>query len=769
MPDPPPDRATPSATGVGAERPRGDSRDKVLGAVRYADDLPFPGLLQARLVQSVYAHARIRSIDARAALAVPGVVAVLTARDLPTRDRDAQRLSEPLATSEAVFAGQPLALVVAETAEAAADGAELVVVDADPLEPVVDPAMAMGRSSVLARELPGGDAPEEGRAAEAEGDGPHEDAASGNVSGRTRHQVGDPEAAFEACEAVVEGHFETSWIYQGYLEPHSATAWVDPDGTLVVAAATQGTFFTRRELARLYGLSPAAVRVIGTPLGGSFGSKFLVLEPLVAGAALRLRRPVRLTLTRREDFSATNPAPGTTVDLRLGARDGKLAALTARVLLDAGAFDENAVDSLCAYLIAGPYHWPTFDIEALGVRTNRFGTGQYRGPGGPQMAFALESLVDELAERLGLDPVAFRLASLAEPGQPTVNGRIWQAHGMRACLAEVARSPLWARRGSLPPGEGIGLAIGYWGGATGPATAVCRLDPDGSLTVVTGIVDMSGVSTALALIAAETFGVGADHVRTVSLDTAGAPQSPDAGGSVATYAVGEAVRQAAAQARDQLLRYAAERLEIDPADLEIVAGIVRPIDAPDRGLSVASLAAALHDFGSGFPYVEGHASAVQTSRAPSAAAHLSHLRVDPQSGQVTLLEHLAIQDAGRAIDPALVRGQMVGATVQGIGWALWEALRHDPQGQLLSGTFLDYALPAAAGLPSIEARIVEVPAPDGPFGARGVGEAPIVPVPAAVANAIRHATGFAPRVLPITAARIWAAANGASSGRQGGA
>ncbi|MGH2467503.1 MAG: xanthine dehydrogenase family protein molybdopterin-binding subunit, partial [Candidatus Limnocylindrales bacterium] len=378
-------RATPSATGVGAERPRADSRDKVLGAIRYADDLPFPGLLQARLVQSVYAHARIRSIDAQAALAVPGVVAVLTARDLPIRDRDAQRLSEPLAASEAVFAGQPLALVVAETAEAAADAAELVVVDVDPLEPVVDAALAMGRSSVLARELPGGDAPEEGRAAEAEGDGPEGDGpddavASGNVSGRTRHQLGDPEASLEACEAVVEGHFETSWIYQGYLEPHSATAWIDPDGTLVVEAATQGTFYTRRELARLYGLSPAAVRVIGTPLGGSFGSKFLILEPLVAGAALRLRRPVRLTLTRREDFSATNPAPGTTIDLRLGARDGKLAALTARIVLDAGAFDESAVDSLCAYLIAGPYHWPTFDIEAFGVRTNRFGTGQYRGP-----------------------------------------------------------------------------------------------------------------------------------------------------------------------------------------------------------------------------------------------------------------------------------------------------------------------------------------------------------------------------------------------------
>ena len=756
-----------SATdGLGVARPRTDSNEKVRGTTRYAADVPMIGLLHARIVPSVYAHARIIGIDTSAALAVPGVVAVLTAADLPIIAADDMRMFEPLARGEVLFAGQPVALVVAETESAAADGAELVIVDLERLPVVVDLSAAMLVDSPLARLVPlvadndaeGGSAKAAHAAVGGEGAVLDVEDLSANVFNRKRYVAGDTAAELAASDVTVEGTFQTNWVYQAYIEPHAATAWVDPDGTLTVATATQGIFYVRKQLARIYGRPISKVRVQSMPLGGSFGSKILVVDPLVAGAALVLRRPVRLVLNRREDMAATNPAPGSLVRLRIGARaDGTLTGLDARLVFDAGAYTEWSIEGIAAVLIGGPYRWAAFDVRAYGVRTNRFGTGSYRGPGGPQAAFAIESLIDELAAKLGMDPIEFRRHNLAADGDAMIDGTPWPPLGHREVLDAVAAHPLWLGRGDLPPDEGVAVALGVWPGGKEPAAALCRLNSDGTLTVVTGVVDMSGTTSAFALIAAETFGLSVDAVDVVGLDTDGAPQSPMSGGSVVTYSAGRAIREAAADARQQLLAYAALKMEIDSADLEIVDGVVRPVGSPDRGQAITDLANELHDFGSGHPPVEGHASTVQTSLAPSTAAHLAHVRLDRETGEVTVLGFALAQDVGRALNPALVEGQMRGGAAQGIGWALYEALIHDGDGQLLSGSLLDYAVPRSSHIPDIDTLIVEVPAPDGPFGAKGIGEAPVIPAGAAIRSAIVAASGPRLRTLPMTAHRVWAA------------
>jgi len=755
---------------IGVSRPRLDAPEKVLGATRYAADEELPGLLHARLVLSGEAHALITRIEAGGALAVPGVVSVLTAADLPIAVDGSGRSSEPLAREEVVYAGQPVALVVAENAAAAEDGAEAVLVEYDPLESVLDLDAAMTPGTPLSRRPPEGEESSGLESVHATVDAGEEEKGeeelSANVLRRLSRTAGDLEAAFAGSDAIVKGRFRTSWIHQSYIEPQVATAWIEPGGGLVVSTSTQGSFLTRRELAELFGLPLDRVRVRATPLGGAFGGKFALVEPLVAGAALALRRPVRLELTRSEDFQATNPAPAEIIEVRMGGRrSGELTALEARVICDRGATAEWGLEDLTSLLVAGPYRWQAFAIRGYGVQTNRVTFGAYRGPGAPPAAFALESALDELARELGLDPIELRLQNAVAEGDEGVSGRAFPAMGVRECLERVREHPIWEQRSELGEDEGVGVAIGYWPGGLEPASAACRLDADGYLTVVTGAVDMSGTETGFAAIAAEVFGLPADRVRVVTADTASAPYSGASGGSKVTYTVGRAVQRAVEDARERLLRVASEELEIAPADLEIVDGVVRAAGAPGRSLTVEELAQKALAWAGKYEPIEGHGGSAQTSQAPSSAAHLAHVRVDRETGEVELVRHAIAQDVGRALNPALVEGQMRGGTTQGIGWALFEELVHDEYGQLVTGSFLDYAIPVAEQVPDIDTLIVEVPAPDGPFGAKGVGEAPVIAAAPAIANAVAAAVGVRLRELPMTAPRVWAALRDAAGDR----
>jgi CO/xanthine dehydrogenase Mo-binding subunit len=715
------------------------------------------------MVASLEAHALIRGIDVTRALESPGVVAVLTARDLPTVWDGPERRFEPLARDEVVFAGQPVAIVVADTEAAAEDAAELVEVDLEPLEPAIDVLAAAEAGAPRARTVPVGD----GRVGTGAEGGPRDVdeptsvdwEPSGNVFARLHERRGDVDAAFARCAAIVGARFHAPWAYQAPIETNVATAWVESDGTLVVAASTQGTFYTRNELATLYGLPTSRVRVVAPPLGGAFGAKQVMLEPLVAGAALRLRSAVRLVLDRREDVLIANPSQALILDVRIGAEaDGRLAALEATITYDAGAFSENSWQWYAHRLITGAYQWPAFDVQGIGVRTNRFGAGNYRAPSSPQGNFALESLIDELAGRLAIDPIDFRVANLVRDGDPMADGTPWPPTGAHECLDRLREHPIWSERTALSSGEGIGVAFAVYPGSMQPAAATCRVEPDGTLTVITGVADLTGATTGFAVIAAEAFGVPVEQVTVVAADTGSAPPTPTSNATAITYACGPAIRQAALEARDRLLEVAAAELEIAVDDLDIVEGTVVARGSPGTGVAVAQLTDDLNrSFDGPWAPIEGHASVAHTALAPSAVGHLAHVRVDEETGVVELLRYAVVQDAGRALDPDLVEGQMAGGTAQSVGRALYEELVHDERGQLLTATLLDYAVPRASMLPPIETVIVEVPAPEGPFGAKGVGEAPIVPGPAAIANAIFAATGVRLRELPMTAPRVWAA------------
>jgi CO/xanthine dehydrogenase Mo-binding subunit len=747
---------------IGVARPRVDAPEKVTGATRYAADGYVHGLLHARPVLSTEAHARIRAVDKEAALATSGVVAVLLAADLPLATTGTDRTAEPLARQEVVFAGQPVALVVAESEAAAEDGAEALVVEYEPLDAVVDLEAAMEPGAALARLV---EEAEEGGDLESihagvdrgQADDPAEEL-SGNVLDRITRESGDVAAAFASSDAIAEGTFRTPWVYQAYIEPQVCTAWLEPSGTLVVSTSTQGSFVTRKELQRAFDLPLERIRVIAEPIGGAFGGKFALVEPLAAGATLALRRPVRLVLTRSEDFQATNPASAQVSHVKVGARkDGTFTAIEGRMIVDRGSNAGWGVEGITSMLVAGPYRWAAHNIRGYGVQTNRFTFGAYRAPGAPTAAFALESLLDELAAKLGLDPIEMRVKNAVVEGDIGVSGNPYPTIGAVEVLERIREHPLWATRDSLPDGEAVGMAAGIWPGGNEPAAAVCRVDTDGTLTVVTSAADMSGVNSGFAVIAAAAFGLSPDKVRVVTADTTSAPYAGASGGSKITYTVGTAVLRAAEAARQKALAAASQELEIAPDDLEIVDGVVQAVGAPDRSITVEELAQKALRFGGRYEPIEGHGGSAQTSGAPSVAAHLSHVRVDRETGEVTLLRHVIAQDVGRALNPALVEGQMRGGATQGIGWALFEQLEHDEDGRLLTGSFLDYAIPTAERVPEIDTLIVEVPAPDGPFGAKGIGEAPVVGAPAAVANAVARAAGTRLYELPMTPPRVWRA------------
>ena len=485
---------------------------------------------------------------------------------------------------------------------------------------------------------------------------------------------------------------------------------------------------------------------------------------------MRLRRPVRLAVTRSEDFAAANPGQALGMTVRVSADgEGRFTRLGARIVADAGAYEEGSAESLAGVLIAGPYAWPAFDVKAYGVRTNRFGVGAYRAPTAPQTCFALETVVDELADALGIDPIELRRRNLVAPGTPMVDGETWTAHGAVEVLDALEASPVWRDRDLRMAdgageadrvGEGVGVALGYWPGATNAAAAACRMSADGSVQVMTGVADMSGVAGGFQAIVADALGISADLVQVVTLDSDAAPASPGSGGSTITYSAGRAIRRAAEEVGQRLLEAAALQMEIAVEDLELFEGAVRPRGTPGKAISLAKLVRA--NARAGMQPIEGHGRAESPSLAPSVCGHVARVAVDRETGAVSVLADHVVQDVGRVLNAALVEGQQHGAMAQGIGWATLERLVHDGNGQLLSGTFLDYALPRAEDVGALRTTSVEVAAPDGPLGAKGIGEAPVIAGAAAIANAVAAATGVRLRELPMTRPRVWRALNAAA-------
>jgi CO/xanthine dehydrogenase Mo-binding subunit len=758
---------------VGKPTRRQDGYDKITGRTRYAGDIPAAGLLHARLVLSPYAHARIVNIDISSALAIPGVKAVYTSESLGMAKANAtSRTQAPLARHEVLWCGHPVAIVLAETEAAAEDGATAVDVDYEPLPAVLDPVAAMQPDSPLARTR------KEGETSEIAGGGAHAAVSAGeedeadteglsqNVSDKVHLHSGNIEEGWREAEVVVERTFHTEFVHQSYLEPQSIIVAPNPVGPhMTIWPSSQGMFAVREDVSEALEVPERQIRVESVPIGGAFGGKFGLIEPLAAAAAYAARKPVRLVYTRSEDLLAGNPAPETVITLKLGAkRDGTLVAMQARVIFNSGAYP-GAAAVLGGIILGSTYRCPNVDFRCYEILTNKVSVGAYRAPGAPQATFALEATADELCEQLGIDPVDFRLKNGIKEGDPTIDHRKWPRIGLLEGLEKVKEQPLWAKRmeQKAVPDElkgwkvGIGLAAGGWPGGTETAAAACRLEKDGSITVIVGTVDLTGSDTSMALIAAEGLGMSVSSVEVAHDTTDTMPYSGGTGGSKTTYSVGPAVLAAARDARNQILSVAAEMLEASVGDLDIEGDKVVVRGTPSKSVALTKIAEDSMRFGGRYEPIYGRGRAANRTSSPMYGTHVAKVAVDPETGDVRVLDYLVAQDVGFAINPAEVEGQIYGGVTQGLGWALFERLVYSEDGQALTSSLMDYALPHSEDIPNITSLLVEIPSELGPFGAKGVGEPPVVPVGAAIANAIHDAIGVRVTQLPITSEQLFKA------------
>ncbi len=742
---------------VGTRPIRHDGPDKVLGRARYAADIHLAGMLHGKILRSPHAHARIKSIDASRALALPGVEAVVTAADLPEVSAAVADLEEGatvnygfysrniLAREKALYPGHAIAALAATSLALAERALELIDVDYEVLTPVLDADQAMKEGAPLVHErLMTMSSP-----AMRHGGYSSEDAGDGsNVANHFEFRLGDLEQGFKEADVIVDREYHTKAVHQGYIEPHSATAQWNTDDTVTIWASSQGHFALRDHTAKILGMSVSQVKVIPMEIGGGFGGKGqggCYLEPVVAALSRKTGRPVKIAMSRIEVFLGTGPTSGTHIKVKLGAaNDGKLTAAQATLIYEAGAFPGSPVPSGCRTMFA-PYQIPNAFIEGYDVVTNVQKAAAYRAPGSPPASFAAEQAIDELCGKLGMDPVEFRLLNAAEEGSRQATGPVFRKIGFVEILQAAQQHPHLAS-----PLEGAnrgrGIAGGAWFNGSGPASAVVSVMPDGNVSLVEGSPDIGGSRTAMAMHVAEVLGIAAERVKPSIADTDSIGYSSGAGGSGVTFKMGTAVYQAAEDVRRQMVERAAKIWDVSLEDVEYKDGLLSHKSDPELRLSFDQLARRLN--GTGGPVV-GRGTANPGGVGNAFGLHIVDVQADPDTGKVEILRYTALQDAGKAIHPSYVEGQIQGGAVQGIGWALNEEYYLNDSGQMMNSSFLDYRMPISLDLPMIDTVIVEVANPGHPLGVRGVGEVSLVPPMAAVANAIHDALGVRMERLPM--------------------
>jgi len=735
-------------TYVGTRPIRHDGVDKVTGRASYGADMTWPGMLHGFVLRSPHAHARIVSIDTAAAEAMPGVQAVITGSDLPETTAkialgeaaiDLRDIGDNvIARTKVLYHGHAVAAVAATTLDIARRAAETIAVVYDVLEPV----MSIDRAIAA-------DAPILHPAMRTKG------AAAGepsNVASRMELKRGDLDAGFAEADLVVEREFRTPMVHQGYIEPHACIARCGEDGRAVVWCTTQGPFVVRDACAAIAGLDPAHVKVIPSEIGGGFGGKIVVyLEPLALALSRKAQRPVKMVMGRDEVFRATGPTSGSKIRVKLGAkRDGTLVAASASLWYEAGAYSGSpaGAGAMCAL---APYRIPNFFIEAYDVVVNKPKVAAYRAPGSPIAAFAIESAVDEIARELKIDPIELRLKNANEEGDRAPYGPKYGPIGLKAVLDAARNHPHW--RAPLGANQGRGIAVGFWFNAGMNSSATVTVNADGSAAVVTGNPDIGGTRAAQAIMVAEELGIPVERVRSNVGDTDSSGYTDVTGGSRVCYATGMAVIRAAEDAREQLRARAATIWNVGKDTVEWTDGRAIPPAGTEKAsaMSVAELAAKMTHTGG--PIV-GRASLYAPMAGPAFGAHICDLEVDPETGCSRVVRYTVFQDVGKAVHPSYVEGQMQGGAAQGIGWALNEGYVYSADGVMENAGFLDYRMPVASDLPMIDTVIVEVANPLHPYGVRGVGEVPIAPPLAAVANAMRDATGIRFTELPLSPPRV---------------
>jgi xanthine dehydrogenase molybdenum-binding subunit len=749
---------------IGTRPIRPDGTDKVVGRAQYGADIRLTGLLYGKILRSPHAHARIKSIDVSRALAHPGVKAVVTSAELPQPSGKVTDLGEGaminprfmsnncLAKDKVLYKGHAVAAVAATSAHIAEEALALIDVDYEVLPAVLDARDAMREDAPILHERlmslanpnirPGGFREED------------DNSRPSNIANHFVFEIGDIEQGFREADVVVEGEYHTSPVHQGYIEPHSATALWQADGNLTIWCSSQGHFAMREQTARTLGLPVSKVKVIPMEIGGGFGAKTLIyLEPVAALLSKKTGRPVKLAMSRTEVFQGTGPTSGTHTRVKIGAKkDGRITAVDATLIYEAGAFPGSPVNpgSQCMF---APYDIPNARVEGYDVVVNKPKSAAYRAPGAPAAAFASESTIDEVCEKLGMDPLEFRLINGAKEGTRRVTGlrlpRIGYLETLQAAKAHPHyNTPLEG------PNRGRGVASGYWHNNTGPASATVSVNPDGTVSLLEGSVDIGGSRASAAMHVAEVLGLAYEEVKPTIGDTDSIGFTSQTGGSSATFKTGWACYEAAQDVKRQMIERAAKIWEVDAADVEYERGVLTYNKNDELRMTFKELARRLN--ATGGPIV-GRANVAPRGAGPGFAVHIVDVEVDPETGKTQILRYTALQDAGKAIHPSYVEGQIQGGVVQGIGWALNEEYVFNDRGEMLNPSFLDYRMPTSLDLPMIDTVIVEVENPGHPFGLRGVGEVSIVPPMAAIANAIYRATGVRMRQLPMSPSRVTAA------------
>ncbi len=736
---------------IGTRPIRPDGVEKVTGKALYGADVRLPGMIHGRVLRSPHAHARIVSIDTSAAEGMEGVMAVMTAADLPQAEDAVQDLGEGavnlrelsdniLASEKVLYRGHAVAAVAAVNAHIAEAALGKIKVEYELLTPVLDVRDAMREDAPLlsesrvTREMPGG----------AKGDQPS------NVATHILFQDGDLEAAFAAADQVVEREFTTQMVHQGYIEPQNSTASWNADGTLTIWTSTQGAFVVRAQVAEVLRLPISTIKVVPMEIGGGFGGKIpIYLDPVAAVLSKKSGRPVKVLMNRTEVFEGTGPTSGSYIKAKLAAKDGKLSAAQVFMAYEAGAYPGSAVGAGSMTMLA-PYEIPNFRIDAYDVVVNRPKTSAYRAPGAPAAAFAIETLVDELARETKTDPLEFRKSNSSHEGTRLVNGTPFPRIGHQECLEAALATPHY-RSPIEGPNRGRGVASGYWFNAGLQSSVAAAVNPDGTVNLIEGSTDIGGTRASLAMQLAETLGIPYVNVRPSVVDTDSVGHNDVTGGSRVTFASGMAVHAAGQDVREQMRTRAAKLWSCKPEEVEYDQAKLRCTTDSTKEMSFAEMAK--QQGRTGGPIV-GKGSLVARGVGGAFAVHIADIEVDPETGKVTVLRYTAVQDAGTAIHPSYVEGQMQGGVAQGIGWALNEEYYYDDQGRMANASFLDYRMPTSLDLPNIDTVIVEVPNPGHPFGVRGVGEVPIVPPLAAMANAVFDATGHRFTDLPMSPRRV---------------
>ena len=742
---------------VGKRPIRHDGADKVTGRARYGADISLPGMLHGKVLRSPHAHARIRSIDASRALALPGVKAVATAADLVQAEGRAADLGEGamanpryisnnvLAADKALYQGHAVAAVAATTVAIAEEALSLIDVDYEVLSPVLNVVDAMKDGAPLVHERL---ATIEDATIRTGGVLSDDDGSKGsNIANRFTFEIGDLDKGFQEADVVVEREFDTAPVHQGYIEPHSATALWNADDTLTIWCSSQGHFQIRDLTAMLLGHPVSKIKVVPMEIGGGFGGKTLVyLEPVASVLSRKTGRPVKLSMSRTEVFIGTGPTSGSHMAAKIGAKkDGRITAFDVTLAFDAGAFPGSPVVAGAMCCLAG-YDLANARIRGYDVVTNKQKTAAYRAPGSPASAFAVEAVIDEICEKLGMDPLEFRMLNGAKEGTRRVNGPKFPSIG----YIETIQAAKQHGHYSTPlkgPNRGRGVAGGFWFNGTGPASATASVNADGTVSLVEGSPDIGGSRAVAAMHVAEVLGLAAEDVRPQVGDTDSVGFTSMTGGSGVAFKTGWASYEAAQDVKRQMIERAATIWDVSAEDIEYSDGAISHRSDPELRFSFGELASMLN--GTGGPIV-GRANVDPKSVGSAFAVHIADVEVDPDTGKVDVLRYTALQDAGKAIHPGYVEGQIQGGVAQGIGWALNEEYFFNDKAEMANSSFLDYRMPTSLDLPMIDTVIVEVANPGHPYGVRGVGEVPIVPPLAAVANAIHDAVGVRMTTLPMS-------------------